>query len=447
MFDLHKNLVSKVIPFVRDNYGEGNDDYVHALMLPAFVNLRSHAADEYFVSEVRADPLAERAYVETLSQVAKAVQRNYAITNHLINEGYHLARYVPFLSLYRNYRDLVFSALRRRDIRAVSDLRHITEIVLSANNADSYLYNMEFALMRRMKDLGASQISKRQGIRGYVSDVVPYALHAALIDTPVSVPPHRVFADVVQFLFGRSASKHWKGFYALAKNKELYPLLIGFAKHWDGELNNRFYQGLSAFLLDGHQAFARQLEEAARGAWGDDWHYLSVSAQKIIPKSKNSAIVLSVGKRRVLDALRGICEQPTCFYPAHINGQRYGLDYALNPKNGEVMPVFAVAKHVTPAGDRIVGRMTFMVDPRRGNIYLTSVPVGGVHISKWVDLARDYARKMNVVSGESRIKRIVVGGAGDLNRFRIYGEDLYDDYIVKGDGVHYVERPKIIPVD
>jgi len=444
VFDLHRQVVSKVTPFLRETYGPEYAEYVHDYIKNALVRLYGDASTG-FLSEVARDRRSRSAYLRALAATVQAVQPNAAITDHIIREGYSLAPYAAILHPYPRLSKLVDRALRRRYPRYVTDLRHMFDVIFSAEHRDEYLRAADLAVRDLLAHAGKNPNSiPRQHIGPYVSIIVPYALHASLID---STPPQgamRAAWTVHQFIFGPRGKDRFANFRAMVSDPDLYPILIGIAKHWEGDLNPRLWQAFSEGALRGKHAIREIIHTDGRAAWEDLWDALSQSHVHFLDEDGNRFI--SVAKLNAVDQIRALSEQPTCLYPANPQGQRYGVEYALNTKKGEVMPVIAVAHHVSGAKDRIIGRITMFVDPHHGNVHIVSTPVGSVPLDDYVAAAKEFAKSVNARAGKKVLQRIVIGGRGSA-RFKLPVDDAYGDLIVKRRGRHYLRDASVVPVE
>ncbi len=448
VFKLHRNIVRKVDPFLRENYGFGifRYDYDVDLLHNALLRIYGDHVGG-ILEDVSRDPGKAHAYISILDATAQAVQRNFALTDHIIREGYSLAPYAPYIRDHPRLYELVNRALRRRYPRLVTDLRHMMDVFFASDNLAKYLDAADMAVENLLRVRGKSSIP-RQHITPYVVQVLPFALHASLIDSEPPKGSHATLFEISKFLFGPNGKYYLPNLRHLAQNHELYPLLIGIAKHWDRNLNPRLWDAFQRAMRHGPHTVREMVDVDGRVAWGHLWPHLSQTAIHDVSETDKDKTFISIGKNNPIDQLRALCEQPTCLYPANEQGQRYGVEYALNTKKGDVMPVIAVAHRVSKARggkDRVVGRLTMFAHPSAGNIYLVSTPVGSVNLRHYVDAALRYAREVNRSAGEDVFKRVVVGGIGNL-KFRIPVDDAYGDMIVRREGIHYVRDAKVVPV-
>ncbi len=448
VFKLHRNVVKKVDSFLRENYGHDIFKYnydvglLHNALLRIYGDHASGILDDF-----SRDPGKKHAYLSILDATAQAVQRNFALTDHVIREGYSIAPYAPYLRDFPRLYELVNRALRRRYPRLVTDLRHMIELFFASNNQMKYLNAADRSIEALLRHKGKSAVP-RQHITPYVVQILPFALHASLIDASPPAGPHAALYDVSRFLFGPNGKYYLPNLRVLAQHHELYPLLIGIAKQWDRELNPRLWDAFQHAMRNGPHAVRDLVDVDGRVSWGELWPHLSKTVIHDVSETEKQKTFISIGKNNPVDQFRALCEQPTCLYPANEQGQRYGVEYVLNTKKGEVLPVIAVAHRVgkgTGGKDRVVGRLTMFANPSVGNIYLVSTPVGSVDLRHYVDAAVRYAREVNRSAGQEVFHRVLVGGQGELT-FRIPVDDAYGDMIVRRDGIHYLRDAKLVPV-
>lgn len=442
VFDLHSRLVAKVGPFLRKTYGPDYEATVHDYIKNALIRIYGDASTG-LLSEVARNEKARRAYLGALAATVHAVQPNAAITDHVIREGYSIAPYAAFVYRHPHIYGLLERALRRRYPRYLTDLRHMLELIISSNHSEEYLRAADSAIRDLLVKNGKDPNKiPRQHIGPYVTMMVPYAIHASLIDTPVRSGFVGTAWEVHRFLFGPSGKNNFSNFRLLLQDPGLYPVLLGIAKHWNGELNPRLWAVFSEGVRHGKRAISDFVATDGRVAWEDLWPHIS---QSYVHKAGDSTFI-SISKLNTLDQLRALSEQPTCLYPANLEGQKYGVEYVLNTRKGDIMPIIAVAHSISGKNDRIVGRLTMFLDPQRGNLHIVSTPVGSVGLRQYVDAAKGFARVINESAGENVVKRVLVGGQGDL-LFHIPVDDAYGDMIVKKRGRHYLRDASVVPVE
>ncbi len=450
VFSLHRRVYDKVGSYLAGTYGEDYREYAHDFIKNALVRVYGDASAG-LLEDFAKHPEKERAYVRALDSTAKAVQSNPGITDHVIREGYSIAPYAAELHRYRMISDLIGRALSRRYPRVVTDLRHTFDVLFASNHTRHYLQSLESTLSKMVSLYNPEGHGiPRRHLEVYSAALGPIAAHAALIDSNFSGSDLRAAREVLEFLYGSQWQKYRDKFVSLYRDPDLSPMLLGVAKYWDRGLNDRVLEAFHTYLKYGKKGLKDLVSTDGLMAWGDLWPPLSQTAHVAYPMKDDKYLVLMASKLNVADQLRALSRQPTCLYPANPQGQRWGMDYVLNTKNGDVMPVITFAKLVDPKKGRheeIVGRLTMFADPHHGNIHIVSTPVGSVGLDKFVDLAVQYARNVNRTAGQNIFERVLVGGLGRRGtKFRIPVDDAYGDMIVQKNGVYYLRDPEIVRV-
>ncbi|GEM_PF-3269205 len=438
---LHGKIIQKVDPFLRKNYGHGVTDYNHDLELIRNALKRLYGdAKTGLLADIALEAARRRAYLNTLDAVSQAVQSNFAITDHVIREGYSLAPYAAYISEYSRLSSLVDRVLRRRYPRALTDLRHMMDIFFSAEHTDHYLTAADNALRKALLVRGKSGDKiPRSKVTSYVNVLTPIAIHAGLIDSRFEGSDVRAAAEVSRFLFGYWGRAYTQRMLSLARSPDLAPIAISVAKHWNKNLNPRLWDAFYTLIRHGHDGVRELVNTDGRVAWEELWPHLSNTVIHTIKDTDKAKTFISVSKLNVVDQLRGLCDQPTCLYPPNEQGQRYGVDYVLNTRKGDIMPVIAVAHRVSKRSraDSVIGRITMFADPEHGNLHIVSTPVGSVDLDDFVRAAEAYARAVNRSAEQRVFERILVGGRGK-HTFRLPVDDAYGDMIIRAKGQHYL---------
>lgn len=450
VLNMHSKIVDKVGNYLRRTYGPHYEDYAHDFIKNALVKIYGDA-NAGLLEDFARHPERRNAYLRVVKGVAKAVQSNPAITDHVIRESMIVAPYAAMVHKYPLLTQLIHRALERRYPRVLTDVRHAIEAAFGAEHTSHYLDAMEDTL-RKVVSVNNPKGGgiPRHHLHLYASAIIPIAAHAALIDSAFSGSDVRATHELARFLYGTKGAYYARNLLSLVRDYELNPLLLGIAKHWNGGMNDRLLDAFHMYMEQGPSAMRELVETDGKVAWGSLWDHISRSV--VLEKKKDgSSVIVSMGKKDPLMQLRAICQQPTCLYPANPQGQRYGVDYALNTKKGEVMPVYAVAQRVrthrgAPKKPEIVGRILMFVDPTRGNVHIASTPVGSEPLDTYIELAKKYAQEVNKSAGKKIIERIIVGGRGKM-KFILPVDDAYGDMIVKKGDRHYIRDAQVIPVD